>query len=563
MFAIRSNRLFFLLIALWLSIAASIRPLSIPDEGRYADITRWMVESGDWLTPRIDSIPFFHKPPLLHWIGGGLLELFGIHIWVMRLAPVIAAMVMLIGMFWFVRRHSRAPHQETLARSSVLVMASSLLFYGSSQYINHDLMVAAWISLTVFAIADFTLTNAKSSRYLGYFAAACALLSKGLIGVLIPGMILLPWLIVAGHWRRIPAILHPAGIILFVALITPWLYLVDQKYPGFAHYFFIEQQFDRFSSGQFNNKQPWPFYLVCLLVSFLPWLLSIGKNYRWKSVGQLLNPTIFPLLTWWAISVTVFFSLPPSKLAGYILPATPPLAIYLACVLHALLPTRTSGVRLMRDYASVVFVALIALASLALPFIPRAAIELSPQESRELVILAVVLLAALTGIVVLYRKSRITPFQVTLMAAILLCTSVSFLVKWLDHKSNADQMAFAQDLTPQMSLVFYHNYYYDIPFMLNRKQPIYWVEDWATVAGDNGAAQIKDGLRFEPDKQYLLWTDQDLAQRIAGHESLMILVPSNLSVPALGSLAPVRVEKNFRVYIVGQPITTTVFPAKP
>ncbi len=560
MFAIRSNRLFFLLIALWLGIAASIRPLSIPDEGRYADITRWMVESGDWLTPRIDSIPFFHKPPLLHWIGGGLMEVFGIHIWAIRLAPVIAAMVMLLGIFWFVSRHSRAPNQQTLARSSVLVMASSLLFYGSSQYINHDLMVAAWISLTVFAIADFTLTGDKRSRYLGYFAAACALLSKGLIGVLIPGMILLPWLIVAGHWRKIPAILHPFGIILFVALITPWLYLVDQKYPGFAHYFFIEQQFDRFSSGQFNNKQPWPFYLVCLLVSFLPWLLSVGKNYRWTSASQLLNPTIFPLLTWWAISVTLFFSIPPSKLAGYILPATPPLAIYLACVLQALLPTRSTGVRLMRDYASVAFVALIALTSLALPFIPRAAAELSAEESRELIVLAVVLLVALAVIVVLYRRARITPFQVTLMSAILLCTSVSFLVKWLDHKSNADQMAFAQDLTPDMSLVFYHNYYYDIPFMLNRKQPIYWVEDWATVQGDNGAAQIKDGLRFEPDKKYLLWNDQDLDQHIAAHESLMILVPSKLSIPALAAQVPVRVEKNFKVYIVSK---ATVAPAAP
>ncbi|HEY4714439.1 MAG TPA: dolichyl-phosphate-mannose--protein mannosyltransferase, partial [Aquirhabdus sp.] len=97
MFSIRSNKVFFILIALWLSIAASIRQLAVPDEGRYGDITRWMVESGDWLTPRINDIPFFHKPPLLHWLGGGLMEIFGTHIWVMRLVPVIAGMVMLLG----------------------------------------------------------------------------------------------------------------------------------------------------------------------------------------------------------------------------------------------------------------------------------------------------------------------------------------------------------------------------------------------------------------------------------------------------------------------------------
>jgi 4-amino-4-deoxy-L-arabinose transferase-like glycosyltransferase len=557
MFAVKSNKLFLFFIALWLGIAGSFRQLAIPDEGRYGDITRWMVESGDWLTPRINGVPFFHKPPLLHWLGGGLMEVFGVHVWVMRLVPVFAGMVMLIGMFWFIRRHADAAHSERLARTSVLILASSILFYGSSQYINHDLLVAAWISLTVFAFADFALTNTRTSLYLGYVAAALALLSKGLIGVLIPGMILLPWLLACGYWRRIPALLNPLGIGLFLLIITPWLYLTEQKYPNFVHYFFIEQQFDRFSAGTFNNVQPWPFYIVVLLFSFLPWLLLTGHRFSWKPAGNLLNKNIFLLLVWWAVSVTVFFSIPPSKLGGYILPAVAPLAIYLACVLHYVFrdDAQTTAAKGW-NWSGLIYISIITAAFFALPYIPKTAKQLTGTEPTELLILALVLLGCIVAIAVWFKQGKIKAFQVTLLSSLLICTSVSFAVKFLDHKTSSDQLAFKADLTPSMPLVFFHNYYYDIPFMLDRQQPVYWVEDWAKVKGDNGAAQIKDGLRFEPQQSHLLWTDADLDARIKNGEVMMILVPHDLTAPAaLAGVAPRRVERNFTVYVTGAPTT--------
>ncbi len=77
-----------------------IRPLSVPDEGRYGDISRTMFESGDWLTPRIDGLPFMHKPPLLHWLSSMFMELFCVvHVWVLRLVPVLAGTLMLVGLF--------------------------------------------------------------------------------------------------------------------------------------------------------------------------------------------------------------------------------------------------------------------------------------------------------------------------------------------------------------------------------------------------------------------------------------------------------------------------------
>jgi 4-amino-4-deoxy-L-arabinose transferase-like glycosyltransferase len=255
----------------------------------------------------------------------------------------------------------------------------------------------------------------------------------------------------------------------------------------------------------------------------------------------------------------LFFSIPPSKLAGYILPATPPLAIYLAMVLHNIFNTSTTAVfypERLKNWSGLVLVSFIAITLMVVPYLPKAAHQLASNELIELFALALVLIFSVGVIGWKLYQNKMTAFQVTLLSSLLMCTSITLVVKWLDHKSSDDQMAFASDLTPTMPLVFYHRYYYDIPFMLNRKQPTYWVQDWATVAGDNGAAQIKDGLRFEPQQSYLLWNDSDLDTRIKNGEHMMILVPKQFKIDTLGDLKPIRQERNFDVFITGQQSAT-------
>ncbi len=84
-----------------------------------------MVESGDWLTPRIDGLPFMHKPPLLHWLSSIFMELFGVHVWVLRLVPVLAGTLMLVGLFLFVKKYI----SEGVAQLTVIILATNLLFF--------------------------------------------------------------------------------------------------------------------------------------------------------------------------------------------------------------------------------------------------------------------------------------------------------------------------------------------------------------------------------------------------------------------------------------------------
>ena len=183
------------------------------------------------------------------------------------------------------------------------MMATNLLF-GSSQYVNHDLLLATGITLSVFCLVDFSLCNRKAMLFLGYFCRLC-LLTKGLIGILIPGMILLPWLLYTRQYKRIPAFL--IRLLCYFWRHLPYRGCIKcSKFIQIFALLFIDQQFNRFHSNQFNNKQSW-FYLVILLVSLLPWLLTL----RWTGLRtmlhqQRLNP-VGQLLIWWLVSVVIFF----------------------------------------------------------------------------------------------------------------------------------------------------------------------------------------------------------------------------------------------------------------
>ena len=543
MFPIRSSRILFLGLAIWLALFASIRSLSVPDEGRYGDISRWMLQSGDWLVPRLNGLPFFHKPPLLHWLSTGLMEVFGVHIWVLRLVPVAAAMLTLLAMFSFVKKHVN----EQTAQWSVLVLASSLLFYGSSQYINHDLLVACWITVATFSMADFVLSNSYKSLFIAYAACALGFLSKGLIGILIPGMILLPWILATGAWRRIPAVLNPLGVLLLLAIILPWPLLVEQHYPGFAHYFFIEQQFNRFSSGEFNNKQPWIFYLVCLLVSFLPWLLLVKLKLVSSHAKAVLGKPVYLLLLWWAVSCIVFFSIPPSKLAGYILPATPPLAVLLAVALGQLNNADSKPMWIQR-WGAVSFLALLAVFLLVSPW-TKVYSSMQQQSMHWGIGLGVILAMVVVTLIALVHKQKVNLLQGTLIAALCLCMSMTIAVKIFDKRNNAGQVDMQALLDPQTSVVFFHRYYYDVPFLLNTQQPVYLVDNWQYVGADGTAMQLKDGTRFEPARKQYLISDQQFQQKLGSSQKLVVFADKGNLDKLVTASTQVLHRRNFDVYV--------------
>lgn len=335
-----ASRPWFLALALlfWFSALAWLRPLTLPDEGRYASVAWEMFSQGSWLTPLIDGMPYFHKPPLYYWLSAGAYGALGAAPWVARLPSALAAALATIGLYIFLRR-TLSP---LVAARALVVLATTPLFYGAAQFANHDMLVAALITLTILA-GSWALGLGDSPRtgpaaLLAALFAALAVLSKGLIGIALPGLTLLIWAIVTRRSRQLTRLLSPGPLLVFVLTVLPWFAVMQYRHPDFFHYFFIYQQVERFASGGFNNTQPFWFYLPVLALGGLPWT-GVALHHAWRArqvhhvaaTARRERLDDVTRLAWvWAGVMLVFFSIPGSKLIGYILPALPALAMLVA-----------------------------------------------------------------------------------------------------------------------------------------------------------------------------------------------------------------------------------------
>ncbi len=311
---------------LWgvLLLLSAWRPLALPDEGRYGEIGRWMLISGDWLTPRLNGIPFFHKPPLLHWLEATAMGIFGVHAWAVRLVPALHAGLMLTALY-LAARHIGG---ERLAQRATLMLGTSLSFLIGGQYINHDMLVACWIGVAIWSFAASFMQGERPSvrlALIGFSACALGVLSKGMIGFALPGLVLLIWLIWTRQLRKIARLPWLRGLGLFCLLALPWFLLVHQQFPDVLSYMFGTQQVSRFTGTTFNNARAWWFYLFCLVLLLFPWIFFVRPTpYAPLDTRQ---KAWLALLWIWVVAIVGFFSIPASKIIGYVLPVMPALAL--------------------------------------------------------------------------------------------------------------------------------------------------------------------------------------------------------------------------------------------
>ncbi len=321
------------LLALWLLATAWLRPLLLPDEGRYAEVARQML-LGDGLVPLLNGLPFFHKPPLNYWVNMLGMKVFGVTPFAVRLAPALGAWMMGAALWLSLRRH-QGPRAAGI---TLVVLATSSFYFIGGQYANHDMMVAGTVTVAVLCFARALEGGAPEFRWLlaAWVACGLAVLSKGLIGVVLPALVIGPWLLAQGRWRDMLRLLNPLGLLVFAAVALPWHLLMQQRYPDFFDYFIVEQHFRRYATTGFNNAQPWWFMWGVLPLLTLPWSAGLPALLRqlWLERGAAPGTTSDPrwtgLMVWWAFVVLLFFSLPASKLVGYIMPAVAPFCALLA-----------------------------------------------------------------------------------------------------------------------------------------------------------------------------------------------------------------------------------------
>ena len=422
----------------WLAFTAWLRPLALPDEGRYIGVAWEMVRSGEWLTPTLNGLPYFHKPPLFYWIGASVLSVVGNHEWAGRVAPWLGACVAAASCYLFGRRHGG----ERLARGWLLVLVTMPLVFVSAQYANLDMLVAGCITASILAFAHAALLDRtdparRNALLLGYAATALGVLAKGLIGIVLPGLVLVVWLLLCRRPMQILRLLWWPGLLLFLAIAGPWFVVMRERFPDFLHYFFVVQHFSRYTQQGFNNAQPFWFFPAVLALFGLPWTAwLLRRRPRTEALPNADADTAqVRLLMWvWLVAIVGFFSLPASKLVGYVLPAAAPLAFLIA---DRWLALRDAG-----------------------------------RAGR---------LAAGTGPV-----------------AALLCVAVIVGTLLVPQKS---ARGLAPALAPHAAepIVFLHNYFFDLPFYARLRSPVVVIDQWddpALTRADNWRRELLDAAEF-------------------------------------------------------------------
>ncbi len=490
------------------NLFSGLRPLSSPDETRYTSISAHMLQSGDYVTPKLNTIKFLDKPVLYYWVQATAMHYMGKHNWVFRLPSALFAALGCFFVFLFCLKF----YSVKQAWLAMLMLMTAPLYFAMAHYVNMDIAIAVLISGTLLAYRASTLAHKVSNRkillYLAYVCAALGVLTKGLIGFVLPGMVIVLWHSFQKDWVGIKNALCPFGALLFIVIIAPWLYLVQKANPDFFHYFFIFEQFDRFSQSGFNNAMPFWFYIPVILVGFLPWLPLVFTGIKELLIQRNVKPsqdTLFYLC--WIVSISLFFSIPQSKIISYILPVFPPIAILMAklCCNKGLSEKTQS---MMKRLSPLLYLISAIAMSCTLLYVWNS--DYLDNIRIYLVMVNALLYASIiiSAYLAIYRNWQQQLFYVGFSTLFIYCILLPSTAYWPSNNTRAFIPYLEHHLKANDALIAYNLYPYELPIYLNRAIPV--VENWQSISAskDNWKGHFVYGVTPQQKKNLLLSEQQ-------------------------------------------------------
>jgi 4-amino-4-deoxy-L-arabinose transferase-like glycosyltransferase len=339
------------------------RALNEPDEGRYSEIAREMIETGDWLVPHFWYLPHLDKPPMTYWFVAASLKLFGQNEWAARLPAALAG----VSGVWATFLLGCSIGGRRSGFWSALILQTSLLYFVMARMLTTDIFLAqfnawaiyffwrSWLCLVGRASPRAEIgAEIKTSRLAGtlappggsffiwhlagWIAVALGFLTKGPVALAIPTVAFAALIIFRRGEIPQKKILFAGligGFALFLVLALPWFLAVFQRVPETAHFMVLGQAAGHLLGTTIKNRHGSFFYFFGILaVGLLPWTILLGWLWRRSEISNLksgISKDGWLLLNVWAIFTFALFSFSQAKLPAYILPIFPALAILLAC----------------------------------------------------------------------------------------------------------------------------------------------------------------------------------------------------------------------------------------
>ena len=301
-------------------------PLWSSDEGRFAEIAREMLQIRDFIVPQFNYVDYLEKPVMAAWTTAGFFAVFGISSLTARLTSILAA---LAGV-WLCRRFARKYFGARVADTTVLILLSSIGFVVVGRFAVIDMLMTLILSATMFSL--FAGYQEKNRKYylLAYVLMGLGFLTKGLIAMILPGLIFGSFLLWAGDLKEIRRMHVGWGLLIIAAIITPWMSAIMHREPDFFYEFIIKHHFKRFATEKFGRVRPVWFFAPILLGMWFPWSLFLPS----AALRGLRRPAPEALkikfLICWTAVIFIFFSIPSSKLPYYLVPLSMPLAMLTA-----------------------------------------------------------------------------------------------------------------------------------------------------------------------------------------------------------------------------------------
>ena len=471
------------------------RTLVPTDEGRYAEMAREMVATGDWITLRLDGIKYFEKPPLQTWMNALTFELFGLGNWQARLWTGLCG---LLGIALVVHT-GRKVFSRRVGIISGLILGSSLMWAAASHYNSLDLGVAAMMAVTLCGLllsqrVGATEIEQRNGMVMCWIGMALAVMTKGLIGIVLPGGVLFVYTFVSRDWHIWKRLHLGKGLLIFFAIVSPWFILIALKNPEHPQFFFIHEHLQRFTSNVHKRYQPPYFFIAVLALGILPWLglLLQGLWSGVKNEGSGFQPK--KMLLVWTLFIFVFFSVSNSKLIGYILPIFPSIAILIACQIEN---SSSNRLRLAAILFSLVGLGGIAYGLMApekMASINEPAVELALNQAFLRWLMCACLVISLGGflaIIIAHRKKDTA--LISLAVSGFLAGQILMLgyEPWGQYRAGLQYVkAIQAELTPDTPLYSVGQYEQCLPFYLQRTMTL---------------VEFPDELSFGLEQQPELW----------------------------------------------------------
>jgi len=504
-----------LLVIIWFSCLGH-RDLIAPDEARYSEIPREMIASGDWLTPHLNGFKYFEKPALQYWLTAISFKLFGQSNAIARLWMTIAGFLCALFIGFLTSRLKDPSHPDRQAGLfSFVITLTMVAFILFGHILTLDMSVTLFLTLSTgsLILAQLHRHRPQVNRnwmLLGWVAMALAVLSKGLIGVLLPCGAVFFYMLWQRAWQILRHLHIIKGVIVFLLVGAPWFIAVSLVNPEFAHFFFIHEHFERYSTMVDNRPGSIIYFIPVFLLGVSPWLVTALKvifkpDFSWKpSVNEKFNAQRFIWV--YIVMIFLFFSLSHSKLPAYILPIFPFIAVLSSLRLRQQLS-------LGKEYWTLAVLGIICLISgiiitrFATPTIPA---ELFAHYRPWIISSALIMLAG-AG---LMRYWRYLPVPAVLAGGTAMLLSLQFLLVGLQtiapaRSAVAEAAVIRQSVATNVPVYALNFYPQSLPFYLKRT---------IKLVGTTGELEMgikADPTNWLPDLQHFAQQWQQHKQAVA------------------------------------------------